>query len=179
MFDLPVKPCFCLLADMIKIMKRIKLSSRLQALADHIDENASVADIGTDHGYLPVYLAQTDTVKSIAASDISSSSLESARRSAAEYNVTDKIKFINAPGLDGISPNEADTIVIAGMGGETIIGILKDAGRLKHHGIKLILQPQTKLDLLSRFLYDDGYKIADIIRLQDKGKNYVIIIVKS
>ena len=160
-------------------MKRIKLSARLQTLADHIDEGASVADIGTDHGHLPVYLAQTGTVKKITASDISSSSLESAMRSAAEYDVTDKIAFINAPGLDGISPHEADTIVIAGMGGETIIGILKDAVRLNHHGIKFILQPQTKLDLLSRFLYDEGYKIVEIIRLQEKGKNYVIMIVKN
>jgi len=159
-------------------MKKIKLSARLQTLADNIDNNASVADIGTDHGYLPIYLAQTEAVKKIAASDISAASLQSARRFASEYNVTEKITFINASGLEGISVHDFDTIVIAGMGGETIIEILSNTPRIKQQKIKFILQPQSKLDLLSRFLYDNEYKIKSTQRLEDKGKRYVITVAE-
>ena len=160
-------------------MKKIKLSARLQVLADLIKKGSSVADIGTDHGHLPVYLVQTDTVKKIIASDISISSLESAKHSAAEYNVTDKIVFINAPGLEGISPYEVDTIVIAGMGGETIIDILKDIHRIKNQNINLILQPQSKLDLLSRFLYDNDHTIRETKIVRDKKKQYTVISARS
>jgi len=160
-------------------VKKIKLSARLQVLADLIKKGSSVADIGTDHGHLPVYLVQTDTVKKIIASDISISSLELAKHSAAEYNVTDKIVFINAPGLEGISPYEVDTIVIAGMGGETIIDILKDIHRIKNQNINLILQPQSKLDLLSRFLYDNDHTIRETKIVRDKKKQYTIISARS
>jgi len=157
-------------------MKTIKLSDRLKALAGLIDDGASVADIGTDHGHLPVFLALTESVKSLVASDISSGSLDAARRSADEYNVTDKITFLIAPGLDGISPDEADTIVIAGLGGETILGILKDAPWTKCTGHTLILQPQSKIDLLCRFLYDNGYIIKETKSVIDREKNYTIIL---
>jgi len=160
-------------------MKKIKLSGRLNALVDMIAPGASVADIGTDHGFLPVYLAQTALAKNIIASDISAASLDSARRSAAEYNVTTAIRFVAAPGLSGISPNEADTIVIAGMGGETILKILKETPWIKRRKIKLILQPQSKLDLLARFLYDNGYIIQKTQTVRDKGKRYTIMLCET
>jgi len=156
-------------------MKRVKLSNRLKALADLIDDEASVADIGTDHGLLPVYLAQTDSVKRIIASDISSSSLKSAQHAAIEAGVADSITFYAAPGLDRIAPNEVDTIVIAGLGGETITQILKEADWTKRSGLKLILQPQSKIDILCRFLYDNGYPIKSTMSVTDKGKRYTII----
>jgi len=156
-------------------MKAVKLSARLRAISEFIDDGASVADIGTDHGLLPVYLAQTGLAGRIFASDISAASLDAAYRSASEYNVTDLITFIAAPGLDGISPAEVDTIIIAGLGGETILSMLTNASWTKDNGIKLILQPQSKVDLLCRFLYDHGYSILETKSVIDRSKKYTII----
>jgi len=157
-------------------MKQINLSDRLKALANYIDENASVADIGTDHGFLPVHLVQNKSVKRVIASDISAAALAAARRTASEANVTDLITFVVAPGLEGIAHSDVDTVVIAGMGGETILGILRDATWTKREKIKLILQPQSKIDLLSRFLYDSGYNIKETKIIYDRGKQYTIML---
>jgi len=157
-------------------MKRIiKLPDRLKALADYIDKKSAVADIGTDHGYLPVYLAQTGLAGRIIASDISAGSLESALRSAVRYNVAESIEFIVAPGLSGIMQSDVDTIVIAGLGGETIIDILKDALWTRVKNIKLLLQPQSKIDVLCRFLYDNGYAIKDTKSVLDRKRQYTVI----
>jgi len=157
-------------------MKYIKLTKRLQALADLISDKVSVADIGTDHGHLPVYLAQTGTARRIIASDISAASLAAARRSAADFDVSGAIVFITAPGLEGITSADVDTIVIAGLGGETILSILENAPWTKNHKVTLILQPQSKIDLLCRFLYDNGYKIHQTKSVFDKRKYYSIIL---
>jgi len=156
-------------------MNIIKLSKRLRALVDLIDVGAAVADIGADHGYLSVYLAQNRIAARIIASDISPASLNTARRFAGEYNVTESITFMVTPGLDGITAADVDTIVIAGMGGETILQILQNAPWTKNEAVKLILQPQSKIDLLCRFLYDNGYEIKETKSVVDKGKSYTII----
>ena len=144
-------------------------------MADFIDIGASVADIGADYGYLPVYLAQNRKASRIIASDISAASLNAARRFAGEYNVTESITFMVTPGLDGITAADVDTIVIAGMGGETILQILSNAPWTKSDEVKLILQPQSKIDLLCRFLYDNGYEIKETKSVIDKGKSYTVI----
>ena len=153
----------------------LKLSNRLMAIASFVEKGASLADIGTDHGYLPVYLAQNGLVRGIIASDISAGSLMSARRCAAKHGVSGKITFIAAPGLSGVGETDADTVVIAGLGGETIAGILKAAPWTKHSGVRLILQPQTKIDKLCSFLHENGYVITGAKLARDNGKFYVII----
>jgi len=159
-------------------MKLIKLSNRLETLKNLIDYGASIADIGSDHGCLPVYLAQNGYAKKIIASDISAASLKTAQQNAEKYNVADIINFIVAPGLTGIKKNDVDTIVIAGLGGETIIDILKDSPWTKNN-LKLILQPQTKINLLCRFLYDNEYKIEKTFFTYDRGKRYTVIVSKN
>ena len=155
----------------------MKLSKRLQAIADFIEDGAAVADIGTDHGFIPVYLALKGTAGNIIASDISASSLAAARRSAADKDVTEAITFIVTPGLDGIDLTQIDTIVIAGVGGETILRIIENSLLTSDNGIKLILQPQSKIDILLRFLYDSGYEIRQTKTVHDKGKNYTVLLV--
>jgi len=154
----------------------LKLSKRLKLIADLIENGASVADIGTDHGHLPVYLAQSGLAVRIIASDISSASLAAARKTAQEAGVTESIIFVVAPGLDGVKPADVDTIVIAGVGGETILGILKDAPWTKSSKIRLVLQPQTKIDILLSFLYDSGYVIKQTETVLDRGKLYTAIL---
>lgn len=156
-------------------MKHIKLSNRLQVLADLVKDGASIIDVGSDHGYLPVYLAQKDKCKRIIASDISPASLSAARRSAENFLLTEAITFLVMPGLDGITAAVVDTIVIAGMGGETIVGILQDAPWTNHWSINLILQPQSKRNILFRYLYDNGYDIIRNISVTDKRRQYTVI----
>jgi len=154
----------------------MKLSKRLQVIAGLIEKGASVADIGTDHGYLPVYLVQSGLYRKIIASDINASALVAARRSAEDADVTDSIKFIVAPGLDEVIAAEVDTVVISGLGGEMISGILSDTPWTKQREIKLILQPQSKIDILFRFLYDNGYEIKQIKSVLDREKYYTVIL---
>jgi tRNA (adenine22-N1)-methyltransferase len=153
----------------------IRLPSRLKALLEYIDEGAAVADIGTDHGILPVYLAQNGLTRRVIASDISAGSLDAARRNADKYMVSEKISFINAPGLDGISHTDVDTIVVAGLGGETIVSIIDEAPWIKHRDIKLIFQPQSKKDILFRYLYNNKFTIINTKIVSDRGKPYTII----
>ena len=154
----------------------IKLPKRLQAIADFIESSSKVADIGTDHGKLPVYLAQTGISDRIIASDISAGSLAAAIRTAEKYEVTEIIDFINAPGLTGIDESDIDTIVIAGVGGETIIEILKETS-WSTHGKRLILQPQTKKDELFSYLEQNMPEtVFDIKTVTDRGRAYIIIL---
>jgi tRNA (adenine22-N1)-methyltransferase len=153
----------------------IKLSERLRTIAGFIEKGAAVADIGTDHGYLPVFLAQNSLARRIIASDVSAASLETARRSAVKYGVEDKITFVNAPGLSGADKSDIDTIIVAGMGGETIIGILSDAPWTTRKGVRLVLQPQTKKDLLCSWLFENDYEIYESTQAYDNGRLYTII----
>ena len=158
-------------------MQRIKkLPERLQTVAGFIETGASVVDVGTDHGYLPVYLAQTGKARRIIASDISAGSLGAARRAAEKYSQSDMIEFIVAPGLTAVGETDVDTIVIAGVGGETIAGILEAAPWTKN-GHRLILQPQTKLEELSSFLEKNGYIIRETKQTLDRGRDYTILLV--
>jgi len=152
----------------------ISLSERLQCVANFVKPGAKLCDIGTDHGYLPVYLVQEGLCKSAIASDISDGSLEAARYSVEKYNVSEKVKIVLAAGLDGISEDEVDTIVIAGMGGETIITILSNA-RWTRNNKTLILQPQSKVEELIDYLNEHRYNIADVKLAQDDGRYYIII----
>ena len=124
--------------------KFLQLQPRLQLLADLVPQDARFADIGTDHGYLPVWLLQQGRIVSAIAADIGEEPLQHARRTAEEYGIG-KIEFRLCDGLKGIQPQEADTIVIAGMGGETMIHILSAAPWTKVPGaVTLLLQPMTK-----------------------------------
>jgi len=159
--------------------KHIKLQPRLKTIADFIETDASVADIGSDHGLLPVYLAQQNPARRIIASDISAGSLGAAQRLASKHSVTGFITFIVAPGLEAVDESEVDTIVIAGVGGETIIGILESAPWTKQQGKRLILQPQTKQAELIHWLDDNGYFISNTCSVFDRGRTYNIILVEA
>ena len=154
----------------------LKLSERLRAIAGFIVGGSDVADIGTGPGHLPVFLAQNGLARRIFASDISVDSLEAARASAIKYGVEDRIEFIAAPGLSGLSESDADTIVLSGMGGETISHILADAPWTKRSGFRLVLQPQTKVGKLCLWLRENGYVIKDAELALDNGRFYVVIL---
>jgi len=153
----------------------IHLSQRLSAVAAFAENGRFVADVGTDHGYIPVYLAQKGTAQRIIASDINEGPLNRARISAEEYGVEDKIEFRLTDGLRGISG--ADTVLIAGMGGDTITGILKDAPWVKN-GTDLVLQPQSKQPELLEWLRSEGFSVCDGRLVLDAGKMYIVLLVR-
>ena len=152
----------------------LQLQPRLQKLANLMPRGARLADVGTDHGYLPVYLLQNGRIDSAIASDVGIEPLEHAKRTAAEYGV-DGIDFRLCDGLTGIVPQEADTIVIAGMGGESIISILSAAPWLKNGEHRIFLQPMTKTELLRRWIAENGYRFCGEWLVWDKDYLYPIM----
>lgn len=159
-------------------MKRIKLTPRLSSVASFVKKGSTVADVGTDHGFIPVYLIQNGISPFAIASDINSGPLESAVRTAREYSVSDKISFVCAPGLDGVEERSVDTVIIAGMGGETIVGILDAAPWLKDNKTHIILQPQSKQELLEDFLNSNGYEVNSAKLVKDSGRLYMVLSLK-
>ena len=157
--------------------RTVKLSKRLQAAADYVKTGASVVDVGTDHGYIPVYLVQNEIAARVVASDIRKGPLDSAVESAKNGGVSDRIEFQLADGLPDRNVG-IDTVVIAGMGGETIIHILSMAPWTKN-GVDLILQPQSKIDELSNWLDNSGYAICDEKLVHEDGKFYVVMLVRG
>jgi len=154
----------------------IMLSDRLMTIARFIEKGASVADIGTDHGLLPIYLAQGGLCRSIFASDISASPIESAKRSATKHGACHFITFSVAPGLSEVNQAAVDTIVIAGMGGETISKILEGAPWARY-GKRLILQPQSRAGELCRFLSENGYAIFDCTLVKERHRIHAVMVV--
>ena len=159
-------------------MKELVLQPRLRLLADMVPDGARLADVGTDHGYLPVFLLQKGRITSAIASDIVPGPLQHARQTAAEYEV-EGIEFRLCPGLDAIGPEEADTIVIAGMGGETIQAVLEAAPWTTDGGHLLLLQPMTKVEFLRKWLTDNGYAFTDERLVFDKDHLYPVFAVRG
>lgn len=158
-------------------MKELELSPRLQAIADQVPQGARLLDVGTDHAYLPVWLLRQGRVAAAAASDVNQGPLERGRETAQTYGVLEQMTFRCCDGLEGAGPEEADTIVIAGMGGELIAHILEKAPWTRD--ALLLLQPMTAQPFLRQWLITNGYTITRE-RLQREGnKVYTILTVRG
>ena len=156
----------------------LQLQPRLQKLADLIPQGARLADIGTDHGYLPVYLLQQGRIDRAIASDVGAEPLEHAKRTAAEYGA-EGIDFRLCDGLTGIAPHETDTVVIAGMGGESIIAILSAAPWLREGDYRIFLQPMTRVELLRGWIAQNGYTFRSECLVWDKDYLYPIMEITA
>ena len=156
-------------------MKQLALQPRLQLLSELVPDGAKLVDVGTDHGYLPAALIQQGKLCSAIATDIGDEPLLHAQRTAEEYGIK-TIDFRLCDGLQGVAPDEVDTIVIAGMGGETIISILT-AAPWARDSKTLLLQPMTKIELLRGWLGENGYGFIRERLVWDKGTLYPIFIV--
>ena len=154
--------------------KYLQLQPRLQLLADLVPQGARLADIGTDHGYLPVWLLQRKRIAGAIAADIGEEPLQHARRTAEEYGV-DGIEFRLCDGLKDIDCKEADTVVVAGMGGETIVGILDRGLKQIPVGTQFFLQPMTKVSSLRRYLYENGFCVLNEKLIFENDKFFIVI----
>ncbi|MDR1588575.1 MAG: class I SAM-dependent methyltransferase [Oscillospiraceae bacterium] len=157
-------------------MKRPALSGRLAAVAGFVTRGAGVIDVGTDHGRVPVYLAVSGYPGRIYASDVNPRPLERARALARAHGVEGGITFLLGDGLSGVGAGDVDTVIISGMGGETMARILAGARRLG--GVSLILQPQTKLAELCGWLDGNGYRVADAALAADAGRAYPVLLAR-
>ena len=151
------------------------MNKRLQAIYSLICQGRGVVDVGTDHGYIPVALAQNGYAGNIIASDIRSGPLQAARSSAESAGVEEKIDFLLCDGLDGCEKSAIDTIVLAGMGGDTICGILDRAEWCMTPDYTLILQPMTKAEVVRYWLAYNGYEFLDEVLVKDGGIIYQVI----
>ena len=155
-------------------MRALELPPRLRLIAGWVPEGAYLADVGTDHAYLPNWLRLRGTIRRAVASDLRPGPLERAKATGKLYG-TDNIEYRLCSGLSGIRPTEADTIVIAGMGGETILSILKDAPWTADGQHTLLLQPQTHEELVRQYLAENGFAITREALVQDRGTLYTVM----
>lgn len=152
----------------------LTLTPRLQLLADWVPEMTRLADVGTDHGYLPVWLMLHGRIAAAIASDLRQGPLSRAVQTGREHGVSG-IDFRLCDGLQGIGAEEADTVVIAGMGGENIAQIIEAAPWTADGTHRLLLQPMTHEEDLRRFLMDHHYKITREALVRDRGTIYPVM----
>lgn len=152
----------------------IHLSPRLLAVARLVPQGARVIDVGTDHAMIPVWLAQNQIAGSIWASDIREGPLESAAALIRKTGTGDRIRTRLTDGLSGFGPEDGNTVILAGMGGETMVSILAEAPWTRRDTL-LILEPQSKQDVLRRFLWGNGYRIRSESLVRDAGRIYPIL----
>lgn len=160
-------------------MKKIELTPRLQAVASFVPDGARLADIGTDHAYLPVSLLLEGKIPGAIAADLRKGPLDRARMTAQEYGCTEQVSFRLCDGLAEIKSYETDVISIAGMGGETIADILSAAKWVNRNGIPVILQPMSSQPELRRWLWQNGYVIREEKLVREGDTLYVVFLVQA
>lgn len=156
------------------------LDKRLKSCCEFVSGKGIVCDIGTDHAYLAVELIKSGKCGKVIASDVKEGPLEAARKNVEKYGVSDKVELVLSDGLENINPDGVTDIVIAGMGGETIVNILEDYFRKNcPEDIRLILQPMSKPEMLREFLYNLGYMNISEKAVEDGNRIYTVICAQK
>ena len=153
----------------------MKLSHRLETIASFVRKGSIIADIGTDHGYIPIYLVKEGISPRAFAMDVRKGPLERAMGHVREYGLEDRIFLRQSDGLHELEAGEADTIVIAGMGGELMVRILEEGKHVWKSTERLILSPQSEPGNVRRFLEANGFCILRETMVRDEGKYYTVI----
>lgn len=156
----------------------LTLPPRLQAVAALVRKDSFVADVGTDHAYLPIWLVENQIARGAVATDIAKGPLDRALKNIFASDLSSKISTALTPGLMGIDKYAPSDICICGMGSETIIQILSDSSYVKNSNVRLVLQPMTKSELLRKWLFENGYAIVDEDLCYDRNKLYQIIVAQ-
>lgn len=150
------------------------ISERLKAVAGMVTKGKKVADIGTDHGYVPIYLVENSICSKVYAMDINEGPLKIADKNIAIHGLSDKIETIQSNGMEKLKDNMVDGAIISGMGGDLIVDILSRGKNIK--GInELVLSPHRRVDLVRKYLLENNWEIIDEKMLIDSGKYYTII----
>ncbi len=158
---------------------KLPISKRLLCCASMVQPGSRVADIGTDHGYLGIYLLQSGAARHVIACDLRKDPLENARRNAKLFGVDGEMELRLSDGLEKILPDEVDTVVMAGMGGDLIQKILSQCPWRKREGLQFILQPQSAGNVLRRWLCEDGFEIRREEPVQDGHFLYTVMDIRQ
>ena len=150
----------------------MQLSKRLQAVARLVTPGSRLADVGTDHGYVPIWLFEQGQILSAIAMDLRKGPLERAREHIQMHGLDAHIETRLSDGLDKLLPGEADSIVIAGMGGMLVVKILSQGQKVLSSVKELILQPQSDLDAVREYLHRTGFVIVKEDMIFEDGKYY-------
>lgn len=152
----------------------INISERLKCVASLVNKGARVADIGTDHAYLPIYLVQNGISNKVYACDVRKEPLRRAKLHIDEYGLSDKITTKLCDGLKGINKGDVDTVTICGMGGKLMKNILKAGIDKLGDNTQLVLSAQSELKDFRKYLLETGIDIKSEHMLLEDGKYYFI-----
>lgn len=153
----------------------MQLSRRLKAIADSVTKGNRVADVGCDHAYISIYLIENDIAPYVIAMDINKGPLSRAEENIKSKKYEEKIETRLSNGLEKMCPKEADTILLAGMGGVLMIKILEEGKEVVNDAKELVLQPQSEIPLVRKYIHSIGYQIKEEQILMDDYKYYVVI----
>jgi len=157
-------------------MRLFTLGARLLTAAVFLPEGARVADIGTDHARLPIWLLKTGRADSVMASDIADDPIRRARENVERWGVGTKVRLLQCAGFDGYRPEDFTHGVICGMGGEVMCAILEAAPWLKPHGARLVLQPMTRAEVLRPWLQRNGWHIETESFAREGHRLYTVML---
>ena len=158
---------------------RMHLTPRLRTILAQVPDGARIADIGTDHALIPAALLRRGKIASAVASDVRQGPLESAARTAQQFGLADRISLRLGAGLQTVKPSDADTIIIAGMGGETIAQILMDDDWALKGAHLLLLQPMTAQPYLRQYLASHGGVIEKETLCCEGRRMYTVLTVRG
>ena len=155
----------------------VKLSNRLLAVASFVTDGNILADVGTDHGYIPIYLLQEKRIPKAIAMDINAGPLERAKEHIAVYGLKDYIETRLSDGVAALTPGEVDTVLVAGMGGGLVMHILEEGKEVCRQAKELVLQPQSELERVRSYLWSNGYVILEENMVLEDEKFYPMMRV--
>ena len=155
----------------------VKLSNRLLAVASFVTDGNILADVGTDHGYIPIYLLQEKRIPKAIAMDINAGPLERAKEHIAVYGLKDYIETRLSDGVAALTPGEVDTVLVAGMGGGLVMHILEEGKEVCRQAKELVLQPQSELERVRAYLWSNGYVILEENMVLEDEKFYPMMRV--
>ena len=150
----------------------MELSKRLQAVADLVSDGLVVADVGTDHGYIPIYLIETKKSPKAFAMDVNKGPLLRAKEHIAEHGLTSSIETRLSDGVRALKKGECECVVVAGMGGALTIKIMEEGKDVFRNLKEFVLQPQSELQKVRAYLYQNAYSIVEENMVLDDGKFY-------
>lgn len=156
----------------------MELSVRLEKTASLVEPCRCVADIGTDHAYIPIYLVKKGICERAIASDINKGPIRKAERNIGLHGLSDKIECRIGPGLNTLKSGDADVAIIAGMGGNLIRDIIEERLDLFREFSYVILQPVQNPEVLREYIYRKGYEIIGEELCIDENKYYEIIKIR-
>ena len=156
----------------------MQLSKRMQAIANLITPCDTLADVGTDHGYIPIYAVLEKIVKKAIAMDVNKGPIERAKGHIREYGLDAYIDTRLSDGVSQLLPGEADVVVIAGMGGGLMQKILDEGQKVFDTVSEVILQPQSEIDKFRYYLADHGWRIEKEDMVFEDGKYYPMMRVR-